>query len=117
MSGASVRPAAADLGSIPVIAIDGPTASGKGTVAQGVAQALGFSCLDSGALYRIVGLLAKEAGVDMYDAPALVALADGLAPVLDGGRILLGSRDISSAIRREDVRRAASLVAAVGPLR
>jgi len=102
---------------IPVIAIDGPTASGKGTVAHEVARALGFSCLDSGALYRIVGLLALEQGADLdADAP-LVALAQALSPRFAAGRILVDGRDITDDIRTEAVGAAASRVAAVGPLR
>ncbi len=100
---------------VPVITIDGPTASGKGTVAHGVARALGFACLDSGALYRIVALLALEQGLDL-DAPApLVELAGDLAPVFTDGRIRLDGRDVTEAIRREDAGAAASRVAAVGP--
>jgi len=108
---------AAAAASIPVVAIDGPTASGKGTVAQQVARALGFYCLDSGALYRIVGLLALERGLDLDDGPALAALAAGMQPSFEDGRVLLEGRDITDAIRREEVGRAASRVAAVGPLR
>jgi cytidylate kinase len=104
-------------GAVPVIAIDGPTASGKGTVAQRVAAALGFACLDSGALYRIVGLLGIERGIDLDDAGALAALARPLHPVFEGGRVTLDGRDITEDIRREDVGRAASRVAALGPLR
>jgi cytidylate kinase len=102
---------------VPVIAIDGPTASGKGTVAQRLASILGFACLDSGALYRIVGLLALERGIDLDDGPALAALAARMQPRFENGRVLLEGRDITEAIRREDVGRAASRVAAVGPLR
>ncbi len=110
---------------IPVIAIDGPTASGKGTVAQRVAQELGFACLDSGALYRIVGLLALEQGVGLDDGPALAAVADALTAAehpamrlrFAGGRIALGARDITEAIRREEVGRAASRIATAGELR
>jgi len=109
--------AAAVLQPVPVIAIDGPTASGKGTVAQRVAHALGFACLDSGALYRIVGLLALERGIDLDDATALAALAAELRPLFQGSRVWLEGRDITEAIRREDVGRAASRVAAIGPLR
>jgi cytidylate kinase len=101
----------------PVIAIDGPTASGKGTVAQHVARALGFHCLDSGALYRIVGLLAIEQGVDLDGGAGLSALAAALAPRFADGRIWVDGREITDAIRREDVGAAASRVAAVGPLR
>jgi len=108
---------AAAAASIPVVAIDGPTASGKGTVAQRVARALGFYCLDSGALYRIVGLLALERGLDLDNGPALAALAAGMQPSFEDGRVLLEGRDITDAIRREEVGRAASRVAAVGPLR
>ncbi len=107
----------APAATVPVIAIDGPTASGKGTVAQRVARELGFACLDSGALYRIVGLLAMEQGIDLDSPAPLVALADALAPQFEGGRIRVGGRDITGDIRREDVGAAASRVAAVGPLR
>jgi cytidylate kinase len=102
---------------IPVIAIDGPTASGKGTVAQQVAQALGFHCLDSGALYRIVGLLAIERGVDLDDGAALAALARELQPRFEAARVLLAGRDITEAIRTEAASRASSRVAAAPALR
>jgi len=101
----------------PVIAIDGPTASGKGTVAQRLARELAFACLDSGALYRIVALLALEAGVDLDDGAATALLAGPLDPSFADGRVLLGERDITEAIRREDVGRAASRVAALAPVR
>jgi cytidylate kinase len=109
--------AAVPAGAVPVIAIDGPTASGKGTVAHRVARALGFACLDSGALYRIVGLLAMETGLDLDGGDALSSLAAGLSPVFADGRIWVGGREITEDIRREDVGAAASRVAAVGPLR
>ncbi|HXY22359.1 MAG TPA: (d)CMP kinase [Burkholderiaceae bacterium] len=113
----SAEQAISSAQSVPVIAIDGPTASGKGTVAQQVAHELGFACLDSGALYRIVGLLALERGIDLDDAAGLAALATNLRPVFQGGQVLLEGRDITAQIRREDVGRAASHVAALGPLR
>jgi CMP/dCMP kinase len=96
----------------PVIAIDGPTASGKGTIAQGVAHALGFVCLDSGALYRVVALLALRAGVDAGDAARLAHLAHRAEPRFDAGRIELDGEDITEAIRIEAVGRAASGVSA-----
>lgn len=102
---------------IPVIAIDGPTASGKGTIATRVAQALGFGCLDSGALYRIVGLLAIEAGINLADGPALAGLADGLDPDFLNGRVYVNQRDLTDLIRTEAVGSAASQVAAVPALR
>ena len=101
----------------PVIAIDGPTASGKGTVAQRVAAALGFACLDSGALYRIVGVLALERGVDLEDGAALARLADGLDPAFEDARVRVGSRDLTEAIRTEEAGRAASRVAVQPQLR
>lgn len=97
--------------SVPVIAIDGPTASGKGTVAQRVAEALGFHYLDSGSLYRLVGYAALYACVAPTDASATTALAQSLRPTFDGGRILLDGRDVTEAIRSEDVSSAASKVA------
>ena len=105
------------MSAVPVIAIDGPTASGKGTIAERVAAALGYACLDSGALYRIVGVLALERGIDLDDAPALAALAAGLEPVFAGGRIELQGRDLSVAIRTDAAGRAASRVAVHAPLR
>ena len=92
----------------PVIAIDGPTASGKGTVAAGVAAALGFHYLDSGALYRVVALAALRGGVRLEDGAALAALAQRIAPVFVEGKIVQDGEDITLPIRAEDVSRAAS---------
>jgi cytidylate kinase len=100
-----------------VIAIDGPTASGKGTIAQRVAAALGWHYLDSGALYRIVGLLALREAVSLDDGLALSQLAGQIEPVFQGERILLGGEDIALAIRAEQVGTAASRVAVHPPLR
>lgn len=97
--------------SIPVITIDGPTASGKGTIAERVARALGFRYLDSGALYRLVAWRALEAGVNTGDEAALTALATSMNPGFANGRIQLDDRDVTDAIRREEVSRAASQVA------
>lgn len=97
--------------SVPVITIDGPTASGKGTIAERVAGALGFHYLDSGALYRLAAWRARERGVDPGDAPAVTALAASMAPHFAGGRITLDGHDVTDAIRREEVSRAASQVA------
>jgi cytidylate kinase len=96
---------------VPVIAIDGPTASGKGTVAERVARALGFHYLDSGALYRLVAWRALQGNVDAADEVALVRLAASMDPVFAGGRIELDGHDVTDAIRREEVSRSASLVA------
>ena len=93
-----------------VIAIDGPAGAGKSTVARAVAAELGFTYLDSGAMYRCVALAATEAGVDPDDGEALAELAAGLEIVLDGRRVLLGDRDVSTAIREPRVTAAASRV-------
>ena len=100
---------------IPVITLDGPAASGKGTIASRVADALGFHYLDSGALYRIATLDALSKGIDLDDAQALTAAAQGLSPVFEGGRILLDGRDVTTAIRAEEVSSATSRVAVVPP--
>ena len=94
-----------------VIAIDGPAASGKGTVAQGVAQALGFHYLESGSLYRLVALQALRAGVALDDETALTRVARSLAPSFAEGRIRLDGDDVTAAIRTEPVSAAASRVA------
>ena len=91
-----------------VIAIDGPAGAGKSTVARAVAAELGFTYLDSGAMYRSVALAAAEAGVDPDDGAALGALAVGLEIDFDGRRVLLGGRDVSDAIRRPEVSADAS---------
>ena len=96
---------------IPVIAIDGPAASGKGTIAAGVAQALGFNQLDSGSLYRLVALKASEAGIAPEDEARLAAVALDLDARFAGGRILLEGGDVTDRIRREDMSAAASRVA------
>jgi cytidylate kinase len=104
-------------GPVPVIAIDGPSASGKGTVAHKVAQALGFHFLDSGALYRLVALAALNRGVALDDTPALAALALNLDARFAAGAIELEAVDVTDAIREERVSGAASQVAALQPVR
>lgn len=93
-----------------VIAIDGPAGAGKSTVARGVARALGFTYLDSGAMYRCAALAALRAGADAGDAAALGALARRLEIALAGDRVLLGGEDVSAAIRTPEVSVAASAV-------
>lgn len=105
------------MNTIPVITLDGPAASGKGTVAELVARELGFHYLDSGALYRIVTLAALKAGVDPADSEGLTAVAEKLSPVFENGRILLEGEDVTLAIRSEEVSRATSKVAVVPGVR
>jgi len=95
----------------PVIAIDGPSASGKGTVAARVAEALGFHYLDSGALYRLVALAAIRAGVSLDEGAALARVAETLPASFEGGRIFLDGTDATEAIRSEACSAGASKVA------
>ncbi|KAF0162354.1 MAG: aroO [Rhodocyclaceae bacterium] len=101
----------------PVIAIDGPSASGKGTVAERVAAALGYHYLDSGSLYRLTALAALRAGVALDDETGVSALAAGLPASFEGGRILLAGDDVTDAIRSEEVSAGASKVAALPAVR
>jgi cytidylate kinase len=102
---------------IPVITVDGPTASGKGTVAQRVADALQFHYLDSGSLYRLVALQSLEQGVGPEAAADLARLGATLDPRFVGGRVLLDGRDVTDAIRAEAVGVRASQIAVLAPLR
>ena len=102
---------------IPVIAIDGPSASGKGTVAQAVAKALGFHFLDSGALYRLVALAALDAAVPWGDEGTLAKLAGELNVVFQDGRIIMESQDVTDSIRSEACGEGASRVGAVAGVR
>ena len=112
-----------DAESVPVIAIDGPVGSGKGTVSHRVATALGFLLLDSGALYRVLALAARGRGVPLDDAAALANLArslelefapgDAAAPI----RILLATVDVTAEIRTEQCGNDASRVSAFPEVR
>jgi len=97
---------------VPVIAIDGPSASGKGTVAEKVARALGFRYLDSGALYRLVTLAAINARADLGDEPALARIAQDMEIDFREGKTWLAGSDVSADLRSEAVSAAASRVAA-----
>ena len=102
---------------IPVIAIDGPTASGKGTVAHRVADKLGFHYLDSGALYRLTALMAQRRATDLTDEHALAKLAEHLPASFAGGEILLANENVTHAIRAEEVGNLASKIAALPAVR
>ncbi len=100
-----------------VITIDGPSGTGKGTIADLLARRLGWHCLDSGALYRVLGLAAGRQGLDLDDGDAIAALAAELPVDFEGGRVLLAGEDVSDAIRSESAGMAASRVAAHPPVR
>ena len=102
---------------IPVITIDGPTASGKGTVAARVAAALGFFYLDSGALYRLCAYKALKEKVSLEDELALGEVASSLAPHFEDAKIYLDEEDVTDKIRAEEVGVAASKVAALPTVR
>lgn len=102
---------------IPVIAIDGPSASGKGTVAQLVAKKLGFHYLDSGALYRLVALQAMRLDADFTDETTLTEIARNLDVVFEGEKIFLAGKDVSDAIREERCGTRASEIAAYPSVR
>jgi 3-phosphoshikimate 1-carboxyvinyltransferase len=115
----------ADPADIPVICIDGPSACGKGTLAAAVAQRLGYHVLDSGALYRLLGLAAQRAGVptddaaldDAAGAERLAALAAQLPARFADGRIWLGDEDVTDEVRSEAAGAAASRVSALPAVR
>ena len=102
---------------IPVIAIDGPSASGKGTVAQRVAQALHFHYLDSGALYRLCALAAQREGISLDAETALAQLANDLDIRFAGEQIFLSEQDVSDAVRSEACGANASRIAVFPALR
>jgi cytidylate kinase len=103
--------------SVPVIAIDGPSASGKGTVAQEVARELGFHYLDSGALYRLVALAALRQGVSVGEEAKLAELAARMPARFENGEAWLGAERVTDAIRSEECSTAASRVASVPAVR
>jgi CMP/dCMP kinase len=94
-----------------VIAIDGPAGAGKSTVARGAAEALGFTYLDSGAMYRCVALAALERGVDLDDGEELGELARGMRIEVDDGSVRVDGTDVGGRIRTPEVSQAASRVA------
>ena len=107
---------------VPVIAIDGPSGSGKGTIARRVADELGWHLLDSGALYRLVALAAKHDGLPLDDVVALSALAANLDVQFGSDeqgeeQIWLDGREVTAAIRNEECGKRASAVAALQPVR
>ena len=102
---------------VPVITIDGPTASGKGTIAHRVAEALGFSVLDSGALYRLTALAVLEDGIDPTNEERVAKAAQELDVSFVDCRVWMRGRDVTSIIRQEEVGNMASRIAVIGAMR
>ncbi len=102
---------------VPVICLDGPTASGKGTLAGKLAAHLGFHYLDSGSLYRLTALAAERSGIAWNDEQALTQLAKKLPVEFENSAVLLGGDDVSDAIRTEHIGMGASQVSVYAPVR
>ena len=102
---------------VPVIAIDGPSASGKGTIAARVAGVLGFHVLESGALYRLVALASLRSGTAETDDTALAGIAAGLNVKFAGGEIILSGEYVTEELRGEVIGNRASAIAALPALR
>ena len=108
---------------VPVLTIDGPSGSGKGTIARAVAERLGWQLLDSGALYRAVGFAAMQAGLDLTDAEGLARCAGAVEIAFrdpgDAGetRVLVNGRDVTDALRTETIGAAASAIASIPGVR
>ena len=102
---------------VPVIAIDGPSGSGKGTVARRVAERLGWRILDSGALYRLVGLAVEQSGIGFNDENTISEIASNLNVLFDDEAILLEGVEVTDLIRTEGAGNNASKVAAMPSVR
>ncbi len=100
-----------------IIAIDGPSGAGKGTVARTVAEMLQYRHVDTGAMYRAVGWKALHDGIPLDNETALAALAQRSTIGVDGGRVTIDGHDVTQAIRTPDIDKAASSVARMSPVR
>ncbi|MCU7865461.1 MAG: (d)CMP kinase [Candidatus Thiodiazotropha sp. (ex Lucinoma borealis)] len=105
------------MGKVPVITIDGPSGSGKGTLAQRVAETLGWHFLDSGAIYRVLGIITERADICVDYADKIAELAANMPLSFVRSRTLLGEEDVSDLIRTETAGNAASKVAAIPQVR
>jgi cytidylate kinase len=100
-----------------VVTIDGPAGAGKSTVAAELARRLGFTLVDTGALYRGLAWAVQEAGVSLEDGPALRAVLDRTSVQLDGARVLVNGRDVSAEIRTPAISRLTSRLTTLGVVR
>jgi cytidylate kinase len=100
-----------------IIAIDGPSGAGKGTVARRVAQALGYRHIDTGAMYRATALRARQRGISLDDDAAVAAVAEAASFALDQERVSIDGDDVTTAIRTPEIDRAAASVARLPSVR
>ena len=100
-----------------VIAIDGPSGAGKGTISRTISDALGYRHVDTGAMYRAVGWKAEHDGIPLDDEPQVAALARRAALVVEGGVVSIDGHDVTRAIRTPEVDRIASVVARLSSVR
>jgi cytidylate kinase len=100
-----------------VITVDGPSGSGKGTLAERIAETLGWHFLDSGALYRVLGLMVQRAGISAEEADKIAKMASNMPLSFVQGKALLAGEDVSRLIRTESIGNAASKVAAIPAVR
>ncbi|MEN8180236.1 MAG: (d)CMP kinase [Pseudomonadota bacterium] len=105
------------MSDVRVITIDGPSGSGKGTVAELVADRLGWRILDSGAIYRVLGLMVERAGIDSDNLEKIAELAENMPLSFSASKVMLAEEDVSSAIRTESAGNAASKVASLPEVR
>src|SRR5687768_5526317 len=100
-----------------VIAIDGPSGAGKGTISRAIAEALGYRHVDTGAMYRAVGWKATDEGIPLDDEAAVSALARRATLVVEGGVVAIDGHDVTRAIRTPEIDKAATAVARLPKVR
>lgn len=105
------------MNQVSIVTVDGPSGSGKGTISQRVARTLGWHFLDSGAIYRVLGLMASRSGVESENVDKLVEMAENMPLSFDGEQVLLGQEEVTDAIRTETAGNQASKVAAIPRVR
>lgn len=105
------------MNEVPIITVDGPSGSGKGTISLRVAKQLGWHFLDSGAIYRVLGLMASRAGIGSENVDELVEMAKNMPLSFDGERVLLEQEEVTDKIRTESAGNQASKVAAIPRVR
>lgn len=106
-----------NIKNIPIITIDGPTASGKGTIARKISKYLGFNYLDSGALYRLIALITTRHGIMLNNESILIKIIENLYCHFNNGHIYVANEDVTQAIRTEEIGNIASKIATVTNVR